>query len=141
MTNNKTTSAKKINDRKWYFFDASNKVLGMLASEIAKVLIGKNTPMFSPNQNTGGVVVVTNVEKIALTGNKMKKKTYIHHTGYPKGLRVQKMEKVFEKDPRQILIRAVEGMLPKNKLRKERMSNLHVYVGPEHPHKAQEAAK
>ncbi len=141
MINNRTTSTKKITNRKWYFYDASNKVLGKLAADIAKVLIGKNTPSFSPNQNTGGVVVVTNAEKIVLTGNKMKSKTYTHHTGYPKGLRVEKIQKVFEKDPRQILIRAVEGMLPKNKLRKERMSNLHVYVGPEHPHKAQEEAK
>ena len=136
---NKTTSAKKTQNRKWYFYDATNKVLGMLAADIAKILIGKNNPEFSPNQNTGGIVVVTNAEKIALTGNKMKKKVYMHHTGFPKGLREEKIEKILEKDPAQILERAVKGMLPKNKLQSERLTNLHVYAGPEHPHKAQES--
>ncbi|KKS75706.1 MAG: 50S ribosomal protein L13 [candidate division WWE3 bacterium GW2011_GWA2_42_9] len=93
---NKTTAAKKEQNRKWYFYDASNKVLGMLAADIAKILIGKNNPEYSPNQNTGGVVVVTNAEKIALTGNKMKKKVYIHHTGFPKGLREVKIEKIIK---------------------------------------------
>ena len=135
---NKTTAAKKTQNRTWYFYDATNKVLGMLAADIAKMLIGKNNPEYSPNQNTGGIVVVTNAEKIALTGNKMKKKEYIHHTGFPKGLREEKIEKILETNPTRILIAAVTGMLPKNKLRSERLNNLHVYAGPEHPHKAQE---
>lgn len=138
---NKTTTAKKAQNKTWYFYDATNKVLGMLAADIAKILIGKNNPEYSPNQNTGGVVVVTNAEKIALTGNKMKKKVYIHHTGFPKGLREEKIEKILEKDPTRILVTAVTGMLPKNKLRSERLNNLHVYAGPEHPHKAQEQVK
>lgn len=137
MSNTKTTAPKKELIKKWYFYDATNRVLGMLASDIAKILIGKNNPMFAPNQNTGGVVVVTNVEKIAITGNKTKKKTYIHYTGFPGGLREQKFEDVYAKDPRQILIKAVQGMLPKNRLRAERLRNLHVYVGSEHPHQAQ----
>ena len=110
----------------------------MLAADIAKILIGKNNPEYSPNQNTGGVVVVINAEKIALTGNKMKKKVYIHHTGFPKGLREEKIEKILENNPTRILVSAITGMLPKNKLRSERLTNLHGYAGPEHPHKAQE---
>ena len=136
---NKTTAAKKTQNRKWYFYDATNKVLGMLAADIAKILIGKNNPEYSPNQNTGGVVVVINAEKIALTGNKMKKKVYIHHTGFPKGLREEKIEKILENNPTRILVSAITGMLPKNKLRSERLTNLHVYAGHEHPHKAQES--
>lgn len=135
---NKTTATKKERNRKWYFYDASGKVLGMLAADIAKILIGKNNADYAPNQNTGGIVVVTNAEKIALTGTKMKTKTYMHHTGYPKGLRETKIQKVYDNNPAQILERAIKGMLPKNKLHAERMKNLHVYVGPEHPHKAQE---
>lgn len=139
MTKNNSTTFKKSANRDWRFYDATNSVLGMLAVKIAKDLIGKNSASFSSHQNTGDIVVVTNAEKIVLTGSKKDKKVYYHHTGYPKGLREVKYGQLVEKDPRLVLIKAVKGMLPKNRLQRERMNNLHVYIGSEHPHKAQES--
>lgn len=127
--------------KEWHFIDADNKVLGRLASDIAVLLMGKNKPQYAPNAEIGDKVVVTNASKIAVTGKKLHDKTYYHHTGYPKGLRSITLEKLLEKKPTEVLRKAVEGMLPKNRLRKVRMSNLYIYEGIEHPHKAQENAK
>lgn len=125
-------------EREWTFVDASDKVLGRLASDIAAKLIGKHRVEYTLNQNYGDKVVVTNAGKIAVTGNKLKNKKYIRHTGFPGGLRTRTLEEVMEKDPSEALRLAVRGMLPKNKLAKERMANLYIYEGSEHPHKAQE---
>ncbi|MFA6981810.1 MAG: 50S ribosomal protein L13 [Patescibacteria group bacterium] len=123
---------------RWTFVDASNKVLGKLAADVSAKLIGKHRVEYAANQNYGDKVVVTNAAKIAVTGNKMKEKLYIHHTGFPKGLRTRTLEELMKKDPTEALRLAIKGMLPKNKLSKERLANLYIYAGSEHPHKAQE---
>lgn len=138
---NSTTSAKPNIEKKWCFIDATDKILGKVAEEASVVLIGKDNPEYAPNQNMGGVVVITNAEKIKVTGGKMDKKIYYHYTGFPGGLREQKLKDVYAKDPTKILEKAINGMLPKNRLRSERMNNLHIYKGSEHPHKAQEGKK
>jgi large subunit ribosomal protein L13 len=139
MNKNKTfaPNADKIK-KSWHFMDATDKVLGRFATEIAKILMGKNKAEFTPNTNVGDKVVITNVEKIQVTGKKMTDKLYIHHTGFPGGLRSETLEHFKERRPEQILKRAIVGMLPKNKLRAERIKNLYIYKGSEHPHKAQE---
>lgn len=124
-------------ERAWHLIDADGKVLGRLATEIAKILTGKNKATFTPNINVGDCVVVINAEKIAVTGNKLSSKKYYRHTGYPGGIRETTLGKLLEKHPTAALEKAISGMLPKNKLRKKRMANLHVYAGPEHPHEAQ----
>ncbi len=129
-------SEQKIH-RDWHFIDANAQVLGRLAVKISNILAGKNKAEFTPNALINDKVVVTNADKIRVTGKKAKAKTYNWHTGYPKGLRSVVYEKKFEKDPRKILRLAIRGMLPKNKLQDKRMKSLFVYVGSEHPHKAQ----
>lgn len=130
------TPQKEILKQQWHFIDLEGKVLGRVAVEIAKYLMGKNKPTFTRNINVGDKVVVTNVEKIKVTGKKLKDKLYIWHTGYPKGLRQVNLESMLEKHPEKVIEEAVKDMLPNNKLRKERMSNLYIYKGSEHPHKA-----
>ncbi|HLC93738.1 MAG TPA: 50S ribosomal protein L13 [Patescibacteria group bacterium] len=130
---------KKI-DKKWHFIDAGDKILGKLASEIAVLLMGKNKAVYSPNEELGDKVVVTNVEKIAITGNKLTNKVYQRYTGYPGGLRTETLKSLKERRPTEVLRKAVKGMLPKNKLLKERMSNLYIYKGSEHPHRGQQNA-
>lgn len=139
MNKNKTfaPNAEKIK-KEWHFVDATDKVLGRFASEIAKILIGKNKATYTPNANLGDKVVITNAEKIQVSGKKMTDKIYYHHTGFPGGLRSESLKHLKERKPEQILKRAILGMLPKNKLRAERIKNLYVYKGSEHPHKAQE---
>lgn len=133
-----TILSNKDVKREWTFIDASGKVLGKLASEVAKRLIGKHRVEYVSNQNYGDKVVVTNASKIAVTGNKMKNKTYFKHTGFPGGIKSQTLEELMDKDSTQVVRLAVKGMLPQNKLTKERMANLYIYKGSEHPHKAQE---
>lgn len=130
---------KKI-DKKWHFIDAGDKILGKLASDIAVLLMGKNKAVYSPNEELGDKVVVTNVEKIAITGNKLTNKVYQRYTGYPGGLRTETLKSLKERRPTEVLRKAVKGMLPKNKLLKERMSNLYIYKGSEHPHRGQQNA-
>jgi large subunit ribosomal protein L13 len=132
---------KETVSRNWYLVDAEGEVLGRLASEIAKILRGKTKPDFTPHYNSGDKVVVINAEKVRLTGNKMNEKEYIHHTGYPGGQRIVNIKNLTNKKPEEIIIKAVNGMLPKTKLRKEYMRNLHVYAGTEHPHQAQNPVK
>jgi large subunit ribosomal protein L13 len=134
------TSTPKLEslNRKWHFINAENKVLGIAAADIAKKLIGKENVLFSPHINTGDKVVVTNAEKIRVTGKKLTDKLYIWHTRYPKGLRQERLGDLMDRRPAEALRRAVKNMLPNNKLRKERLANLFIYKGPEHPHKAQE---
>lgn len=124
-------------EKTWYLIDADGKVLGRLASEIAKILRGKNKVIFSPHVDTGDFVIVVNAEKVRLTGAKLQGKVYYHHSGYPGGLKAIVAEKLLAKKPEELLRRAVKGMLPKNKLGNKVFKKLKVYTGPNHPHEAQ----
>ncbi len=136
---NKTTSPKPADMlRKWHFVNADGKILGKVAVEVARILIGKHKPMYAPNADMGDIVVVTNASKIIVTGKKVKEKKYYHHTGFPGGLRTASYEEIETKKPGDTLRLAIKGMLPHNKLEKIRVANLHIYAGEEHPHKAQE---
>jgi len=123
--------------RKWHVVDADGKTLGRLAARVAILLRGKHKPTFTPNVDTGDHVVIINAEKIHLTGDKMKTKTYTHHTGYPGGLKTVTAEHLHEKHPTDILTKAIKGMLPKNPLGKQMARKLKVYAGSDHPHQAQ----
>jgi large subunit ribosomal protein L13 len=124
-------------ERKWYLVDAEGQPMGRLASRLATILRGKHKPVYTPNIDTGDFVVVVNVEKMILTGDKENKKRYYHHSGYPGGLKETRYKDLFEKRPEQVLLRAVRGMLPKNRLGRSMLKKLHVYSGGEHPHGAQ----
>ncbi|MCP4580055.1 MAG: 50S ribosomal protein L13 [candidate division Zixibacteria bacterium] len=124
-------------DRKWYVIDASGKVLGRLASEIAKRIRGKDSPLFTPYFDLGSSVVVINAEKVKLTGKKSKMKQYYWHTGYPGGLRSVGFEKLIATYPERVIQKAVRGMLPKNRLGRKLNKRLFVYAGEKHPHLAQ----
>jgi large subunit ribosomal protein L13 len=123
--------------RDWYLVDATGKTLGRLASEIAKILIGKHKPTYTPHVDGGDFVVVINAEKIHVTGKKLNQKVYYRHTLYPGGLKETTLRKMLQEKPEEVIRLAVRGMLPKNKLRDRRMKRLKVYAGPEHPHAAQ----
>lgn len=134
----KTQFAKREEvERKWYVVDAKDMVLGRLASKIATYLRGKTKPIFTPNVDTGDFVIVVNAEKIRLTGKKLDKKIYYHHTGYPGGLKEQTARERLSKSPEKMIIDAVKGMLPKNRLGRAMLKKLKVYRGNEHPHAAQ----
>jgi len=138
----KTFMAKKGEvERKWYVVDATNKVLGRLASEIAKKLRGKDKPIFTPHVDTGDFVIVVNAEKVRLTGKKWDKKIYYHHTGYMGGLKEVVAKELLRKKPEELIRHAVKGMLPKNRLRRKLLKKLKVYAGPNHPHEAQKPEK
>jgi large subunit ribosomal protein L13 len=124
-------------EKNWHFIDASDKVLGRLASEVAVLLMGKNKAVFTPNQELGDKVVITNAEKINVTGKKLDSKIYYRHTGYPGGLKQETLRDLQERRPTEVIRKAVKGMLPKNKLQNERLKNLYIYAGPEHPHQGQ----
>jgi large subunit ribosomal protein L13 len=121
----------------WHLVDADGKTLGRLAARVAGVLRGKHRPTFTPNVDIGDHVVIVNAEKIHLTGGKLDKKLYHRHTGYPGGLKTASAKHVFQKDPTQLLITAIEGMLPKTPLGNGMAKKLRVYAGPNHPHQAQ----
>ena len=134
----RTYSAKKADiQRKWYLVDAEGKTLGRLAARVALVLRGKHKPTFTPHVDTGDHVVVVNAEKIHLTGDKVRRKTYYRHSGYPGGLKSETVEEVLRKKPTAVIERAIKGMLPKNPLGKQMGRKLNVYAGPAHPHQAQ----
>jgi len=124
-------------DTKWWLVDAQDKIVGRLASEIAVILMGKHRPTYTPHVDTGDFIVVVNAEKVVFTGKKWTQKTYTRYTGYP-GLRVQTAEEVRDRKPEQILQEAVRRMLPKNRLGRQMLSKLKIYVGPDHPHQAQQ---
>ena len=135
----RTYSAKPADiQRKWYLVDAEGKTLGRLATRVASVLRGKHKPIFTPHVDTGDHVVIVNAEKIHLTGDKVRRKTYYRHSGYPGGLKAETVEEVLRKKPSAVLERAIKGMLPKNPLGKQMGRKLNVYAGPTHPHKAQQ---
>nr|WP_176761323.1 50S ribosomal protein L13 [Desulforhopalus singaporensis] len=125
-------------EKNWYVVDAENKVLGRLASEIANRLRGKHKPTFSSFIDNGDFVVVTNAEKIVLTGNKINDKKYYRHTGYIGGIKEASAKELLEKHPTDLLMKAVKGMLPKNKLGRAQLKKLKVYAGKDHPHAAQQ---
>jgi large subunit ribosomal protein L13 len=127
-------------EKKWYLVDAENKVLGRLASEIAVRLRGKHKPTFSDFIDNGDFVIVTNADKIRLTGNKWDDKKYYRHTGYMGGLKEASAKELMAKHPTDLLIHAVKGMLPKNKLGAAQLKKLKVYAGSSHPHAAQQPA-
>lgn len=134
----KTFSAKKEDIvRDWYLIDAEGKVLGRLASEIAKRLKGKHKPVYTPHVDTGDFVVVVNADKVFLTGKKLTDKIYYHHTGYPGGIKAITAGKLLMEKPERLLRIAVRGMLPKNSLGRQMLKKLKVYSGNEHPHEAQ----
>jgi large subunit ribosomal protein L13 len=135
----KTFQARKEEiEKQWYLIDANGKVLGRLASKIARILRGKDKAIFSPHLDTGDFVIVVNAEKMRLTGNKLKGKLYYHHSGYPGGLKAITAEKLMAKRPEELIRRAVKGMLPKNRLGRKVFKKLKVYAGPDHPHEAQQ---
>ena len=124
--------------RDWYVVDADGKTLGRIATRIADVLRGKHKPDFTPHCDTGDFVVVINAEKIAVTGNKREAKIYYRHSGYPGGLKQRTLNEMLDRQPEEVLRKAVRGMLPRNKLGRAQLLKLKVYAGGEHPHQAQQ---
>ncbi len=142
MADYKTFSQKPADvNRRWVLIDAEGAPLGRVATEIAKYLIGKYKPTYTPHVDGGDYVVVVNTEKVAVTGNKEEAKIYYHHTGFPGGIKDVQLKDVREKFPTRIIEKAVKGMLPKNKLSVGRMERLKLFVGPEHTHSAQKPEK
>ena len=135
----KTFSAKPAEvKRDWYVVDATGKILGRLASEIARRLRGKHKPEFTPHVDTGDYIVVINAGKVRVTGNKATDKMYYTHSGYPGGLKAINFERLMAKTPELVIERAVKGMLPKGPLGREMYRKLKVYAGPDHKHAAQQ---
>lgn len=135
----KTTMTAKPHqiERKWYVIDAEGQVLGRLASEVAAILKGKNKPYYTPNIDTGDFVIIINAEKIRLTGNKLTKKFYYTHSGYPGGLKTTQYKDLLKNKPEFLVEKAIKGMLPKNKLGSAQGRKLKVYAGGEHNQSAQ----
>jgi len=134
-----STKASDIK-REWHVIDASNEVLGRLATRIANLLMGKHKPLFCRNLDVGDFVVVLNADKIRVTGNKIKQKMYYRHSGYPGGLKSVNLEKMMQTHPTRVIENAVKGMLPRNKLNARMMKRLKVYAGDTHPHQGQVTA-
>jgi len=134
------TYSPKGNDitRQWHVIDASDVVLGRLASQVAVLLRGKHKPIFAPHVDTGDFVIVINAGKVALSGNKLEQKRAYRHSGYPGGLRSISYGELMEKRPDRAVEKAVRGMLPKNSLGRKTLRKLKVYAGPDHPHSAQQ---
>jgi len=124
-------------DRKWYVVDATDQTLGRLASEVAKVLRGKNKAIFTPHMDCGDYVIVINAEKVKVTGRKLDQKVYRHHSEYVGGMKETTLREKMARKPEQVIEMAVKGMLPKGPLGRQMYTKLHVYAGPEHAHAAQ----
>jgi large subunit ribosomal protein L13 len=134
----RTQFAKKTEvEKKWYLVDAKDVVLGRMATKIANYLRGKNKPIFTPNVDTGDFVVVINAEKVKLTGKKLDDKVYYHHSGYIGGIKSETARQRLKREPDQVIMDAVWGMLPKGRLGRAMLKKLKVYKGAEHPHAAQ----
>ncbi len=134
------TTSIRVNEitRNWYIVDADGQILGRLASEIAQIIRGKKKPFFTPHMDMGDFVVVINAEKVKVTGNKEKDKTYFRHSGYPGGVTQINLRKVRQSFPERIITNAVKGMLPHNRLGRKLLTHLKVYSGEVHPHAAQQ---
>ena len=131
------TKEEALAQRRWYIIDAEDKVLGRMATEIARVLRGKHKPSFSPHVDAGDFVIVVNAKRVKVTGAKEDGKRYYRHTGYPGGLRVARLSELRARKPEAVVRLAVKGMLPRNRLGRGQLGKLKVYGGPEHPHGAQ----
>jgi len=133
------TYSTKLSDieRKWYVVDATDKILGRLASEVARVLMGKHKPIFARHLDTGDFVIVINAAKVRLSGKKLEQKSYFRHTGYPGGVKLVALDKLLAEKPERVIQHAVKGMLPKNSLGRRQLKKLKIYRGAEHPHQAQ----
>lgn len=135
----KTYSVKQSEiKRDWFVVDAQDKVLGRLATELARVLRGKHKPSYTPHLDVGDFVVVINAEKVKMTGNKWDQKMYYHHSGYPGGLTATPASAMLEQKPEEIVRHAVKGMLPKGSLGRSQLKKLKIYIGSDHPHQAQQ---
>ena len=126
-----------LSQRRWYVVDGQDKILGRMATEIARVLRGKHKPTFTPNQDAGDFVIVINASGVKLTGAKLQKKIYFRHTEFPGGIRERTAAEMLHIKPEEMVRLAVRGMLPKNRLSRKLVTKLKVYAGPEHPHSAQ----
>lgn len=124
-------------DNQWVLVDANDQLLGRIAAQIASALLGKNKPQFTPGVDTGDFVVVTNAEKVRVTGTKLDDKVYYHHSGHPSGIKSITLRQQLAKHPDRVLRSAVWGMLPHNKFGRKLIKKLKIYAGPEHPHAAQ----
>jgi large subunit ribosomal protein L13 len=125
-------------ERKWYVVDAEGKHLGRLATEIVRVLRGKNKPQYTPHIDVGDFVVVVNADRVAVTGRKAEQKVYRRHSGYPGGMKETSYEQMLARKPTEVLRKAVYGMMPKTRLARKQFKKLKIYAGPEHPHSAQD---
>ncbi len=131
------TPKQKEIEKAWYVVDAEGQVLGRMAVEVARILKGKHKPQYATHMDVGDYVIVVNAEKVQLTGNKLDKKIYYRHSGYPGGLKETPYRDLMEKKPEFVVRKAVRGMLPHNRLGRTMLTKLKVYAGPEHPHAAQ----
>ncbi len=130
--------SEKDIDRRWWMLDAEDAVLGRLASTVARLLMGKHKPTYTPFLDCGDNVVILNADKVVLTGNKLDNKTYYRYSGYPGGLKETSARRMMETHPERVIELAIKGMLPKNKLGRQMYRKLRVYAGAEHPHEAQQ---
>ncbi len=126
-----------LSQRRWYVIDGQGKILGRMATEIARVLRGKHKPTFTPNQDAGDFVIVVNARGVKLTGAKLQDKIYYRHSEFPGGIRERTAAEMLQLKPEELIKLAVRGMLPKNRLSRKLVTKLKVYAGPEHPHSAQ----
>jgi large subunit ribosomal protein L13 len=135
----KTYVAKPTDrERNWLLVDANGQTLGRLSTQIADALRGKRKPTYTPHIDTGDFVVVVNAEKIAVTGKKLEDKRYYRHSGYPGGLKSRTLAEMLDRQPEEVIRKAVKGMLPRNRLARKQLTKLKIYAGPEHPHSAQQ---
>ena len=132
------TKEEALLQRRGIMVDASGIALGRLASEVAKILRGKNKPTFAPHVDSGDFVIVVNANRVKLSGRKLEKKRYYRHTEYPGGLRITTAGKLLAAQPNELVRRAIKGMLPRNRLGRKLMTKLKIYTGPQHPHQAQQ---
>ena len=124
-------------ERRWYVVDATDETLGRLASKIARVLIGKDKAVYTPNLDSGDHVIVLNASRIAVTSDKLTSKVYARHSGYPQGYKEETLGHLLQRRPEEVIRRAVKGMLPRNRLGAQQLRKLKIYAGPDHPHQAQ----
>lgn len=124
-------------EKKWWLLDAEGKILGRLATEISIILRGKKNPKYVSFMDSGDFVIVVNAEKIRVSGNKLEQKKYYSHTGYPGGIKEKTLKELLDKEPEEVIRKAVQGMVPKNKLGRAILKKLKVYSGPDHPHDSQ----
>ncbi len=136
--NTKTYTARESEiERRWFVVDATDETLGRLATRVARVLVGKHKPTWSPNLDSGDHVIILNAARIAVTADKDQAKTYVRHSGYPRGLKEESLARLLERRPEEVVRRAIKGMLPHTRLGAQQLRKLKVYAGSDHPHQAQ----